>query len=91
MGGSGPLSGPLSPTRLFAISILIRLLLVAYGHWQDLNCMPSLCNSDLSVAVKYTDIDYVVVTDGARYVTEGKSPFLRSTYRYTPLLCVGSC
>lgn len=60
---------------VFFSAALLRALLLVYGEWQDLN-----------FAVKFTDVDYHVFSDAAMHLVEGRSPFLRPTYRYTPLL-----
>ena len=58
-----------------SLALIIRLLLIVFSEFQD-----------KTLTLKYTDIDYQIFTDGAQYMARGQSPFLRDTYRYTPLM-----
>ncbi|KAK6829576.1 hypothetical protein PG987_010160 [Apiospora arundinis] len=51
-----------SPTLVFTAAFLLRAVLLVYGLWQDANS-----------PLKYTDIDYLVFTDAARF-TFSSSP-----------------
>lgn len=64
-----------SPLQIFSLAFILRLGMLVYGIYQD-----------STSAFKYTDIDYYVFTDAAAYVAQNQSPYLRATYRYTPLL-----
>ena len=57
-------------TVLFAGGILLRVILLIYGYFQD------------QTILKFTDVDYLVFTDASLM----DNPYWRSTYRYTPLL-----
>lgn len=57
------------------LAFVVRLILILYANLHD-----QIFN------VAYTDVDYKVFTDAARHVVEGRSPFERHTYRYSPFL-----
>ena len=61
---------------IYGLGISTRVVLFLVGLYLD------------EYSVGYTDIDYKVFSDGAKYVTQGGSPFERHTYRYTPLLAI---
>ena len=60
---------------IISFAFFIRIIFIVYGTIHD-----------EVMEVKFTDIDYNVFTDAAEYVTNGKSPYVKSTYKYTPLL-----
>ncbi|KAI0699690.1 glycosyltransferase family 50 protein [Cytidiella melzeri] len=80
-------------TSVFAVSAALRVALILYSEWHDARSV-----------VKYTDVDYRVFSDAARFIlhptADNKAqgpfgewfglgdPYTRATYRYTPLLAL---
>ncbi|PIA38504.1 hypothetical protein AQUCO_02700005v1 [Aquilegia coerulea] len=60
---------------LVIFSVVLRIVLIIYGEWQDTH-----------MEVRYTDVDYLVFSDASSLMASGLSPYKRSTYRYSPLL-----
>ena len=66
-----------SVANLVLAALGIRVALILYSAFHD-----------ATFPVAYTDVDYLVVSDGAAHMARGGSPFDRETYRYTPLLAL---
>ena len=60
-----------------AAALALRFALVAVA---------AIVDASKPLGLRYTDVDYDVLKDGARYMAEGGSPFQRATYRYSPLV-----
>jgi phosphatidylinositol glycan class M len=70
MGANADSAPWLPESRLLLIGFAMRVILLVWGAIQD-----------ETMLVKFTDIDYFVFSDAARYLSEGKSPYDRTPFR----------
>ena len=66
-----------STKTITAAALALRFALVAVA---------ALVDAYKPLGLRYTDVDYDVLKDGARYMAQGGSPFQRATYRYSPIV-----
>ena len=64
-------------TTITAAALALRFALVAVA---------ALVDAYKPLGLRYTDVDYDVLKDGARAMAQGGSPFQRATYRYSPMV-----
>lgn len=76
---------PANVRRHALCALLIRCLFVFYGEYRDQG-INNDDGDDAGLEPAYTDVDYWVFTDAARHICRGNSPYLRTTYRYSPLM-----
>lgn len=62
---------------LLSASFICRLIFIYIGLYID------TLSTD---GIQYTDIDYHVFSDGSRELLRSRSPYERSTYRYSPIV-----
>jgi phosphatidylinositol glycan class M len=67
----------LPQNSILVFGILIRVAFLIIGNRLDQRMQWNL---------SYTDVDYLVFSDAAKYFLAGGSPYDRTTYRYTPIM-----
>ena len=80
MSAKTSFNGLQRPACVFLAALLLRLLFLFYGLWQDERSRAT------PGVPAYTDIDVHVVQDAVKMLRDSESPYGRPTYRYTPLL-----
>lgn len=69
------LSWSVEDKHVYLLALLVRVVFILIGEWQDRN-----------LSIPYTDVDYEVMSDAATLIANRDSPYARATYRYSPLL-----